>query len=127
MTPFWQTLTIAIISALSSGGVVSLITFFVTRHDQKKQKEEEAQSEESRMILALGHDKIAYLTRKFVKRGGITQAEMANLAGLYAPYRAMGGNGDGKAGYEACEKLPIIADDEADRRDIEIKRKEYEL
>lgn len=127
MTPFWQTLTIAVISALSSGGVVSLITFFVTRHDQKKQKEEEAQSEESRMILALGHDKIAYLTRKFVKRGGITQAEMANLAGLYAPYRAMGGNGDGKAGYEACEKLPIIADDEADRRDIEIKRKEYGL
>ena len=127
MTPFWQTLTIAIISALSSGGVVSLITFFVSRHDIKKQKEEEAQSETSRMILALGHDKIAYLTRKFIRRGGITQTEMANLAGLYAPYRAMGGNGDGKAGYEACEKLPIIADDEADRRDIEIKRKEYEL
>lgn len=82
MTPFWQTLTIAIISALSSGGVVSLITFFVSRHDMKKQKEEEAQSETSRMILALGHDKIAYLTRKFIRRGGITQTEMANLAGL---------------------------------------------
>ena len=127
MTPFWQTLTIAIISALSSGGVVSLITFFVSRHDIKKQKEEEAQRETSRMILALGHDKIAYLTRKFIRRRGVTQTEMANLAGLYAPYRAMGGNGDGKAGYEACEKLPIITDDEADRRDIEIKRKEYEL
>ena len=127
MTPFWQTLTIAIISALSSGGVVSLITFFVSRHDMKKQKEEEAQSETSRMILALGHDKIAYLTRKFIRRRGVTQTEMANLAGLYAPYRAMGGNGDGKAGYEACEKLPIITDDEADRRDIETKRKEYEL
>ena len=127
MTPFWQTLTIAIISALSSGGVVSLITFFVSRHDMKKQKEEEAQSETSRMILALGHDKIAYLTRKFIRRRGVTQTEMANLAGLYAPYRAMGGNGDGKAGYEACEKLPIISDDEADRRDIAIKRKEYEL
>lgn len=127
MTPFWQTLTIAIISALSSGGVVSLITFFVTRHDKKKEKEEEAQSETSRMILALGHDKIAYLTRKFIRRRGVTQTEMANLAGLYAPYRAMGGNGDGKAGYEACEKLPIISDDEADRRDIAIKRKEYEL
>ena len=127
MTPFWQTLTIAIISALSSGGVVSLITYFVSRHDMKKQKEEEAQSETSRMILALGHDKIAYLTRKFIRRRGVTQTEMANLAGLYAPYRAMGGNGDGKAGYEACEKLPIITDDEADRRDIAIKRKEYEL
>lgn len=127
MTPYWQTLTIAIISALSSGGVVSLITFFVSRHDMRKQKEEEAQSETSRMILALGHDKIAYLTRKFIRRGGITQTELANLSGLYGPYRAMGGNGDGKAGYEACEKLPIIADDEADRRDIAIKRKEYEL
>lgn len=127
MTPFWQTLTIAIISALSSGGVVSLITFFVSRHDMKKQKEEEAQSETSRMILALGHDKIAYLTRKFIRRGGITQTELANLSGLYGPYRAMGGNGDGKAGFEACEKLPVISDDEADRRDIEIKRKEYGL
>lgn len=125
MTPFWQTLTIAIISALSSGGIVSLITFFVSRHDMKKQKEEEAQSETSRMILALGHDKIAYLTRKFIRRGGITQTELANLSGLYGPYRAMGGNGDGKAGFEACEKLPVISDDEADRRDIEIKRKEY--
>jgi len=127
MTPFWQTLTIAIISALSSGGVVSLITFFVSRHDMRKQKEEEAQSETSRMILALGHDKIAYLTRKFIRRGGITQTELANLSGLYGPYRAMGGNGDGKAGFEACEKLPVISDDEADRRDIEIKRKEYGL
>lgn len=127
MTPFWQTLTIAIISALSSGGIVSLITFFVSRHDMKKQKEEEAQSETSRMILALGHDKIAYLTRKFIRRGGITQTELANLSGLYGPYRAMGGNGDGKAGFEACEKLPVISDDEADRRDIEIKRKEYGL
>ena len=127
MTPFWQTLTIAVISALSSGGVVSLITFFVSRHDMKKQKEEEAQSETSRMILALGHDKIAYLTRKFIRRGGITQTELANLSGLYGPYRAMGGNGDGKAGFEACEKLPVISDDEADRRDIEIKRKEYGL
>ena len=127
MTPFWQTLTIAIISALSSGGVVSLITFFVSRHDMRKQKEEEAQSETSRMILALGHDKIAYLTRKFIRRGGITQTEHANLSGLYGPYRAMGGNGDGKAGFEACGKLPVISDDEADRRDIEIKRKEYEL
>ena len=127
MTPFWQTLTIAIISALSSGGVVSLITFFVSRHDMKKQKEKEAQSETSRMILALGHDKIAYLTRKFIRRGGITQTELANLSGLYGPYRAMGGNGDGKAGFEACEKLPVISDDEADRRDIEIKRKEYGL
>lgn len=127
MTPFWQTLTIAIISALSSGGVVSLVQFFVTRHDKAKEKEDEEQSETSKMILALGHDKIACLTRKFIRRGGITQTEMANLAGLYAPYRAMGGNGDGKAGYEACEKLPIIADDEADRRDIEIKRKEYGL
>ena len=125
MTPFWQTLTIAIISALSSGGIVSLITFFVSRHDMKKQKEEEAQSETSRMILALGHDKIAYLTRKFIRRGGITQTELANLSGLYGPYRAMGGNGDGKAGFEACGKLPVISDDEADRRDIEIKRKEY--
>lgn len=127
MTPFWQTLTIAIISALSSGGVVSLITFFVSRHDMKKQKEEEAQSETSRMILALGHDKIAYLTRKFIRRGGITQTELANLSGLYGPYRAMGGNGDGKAGFEACEKLPVISDDEADRRDLEINRKEYGL
>lgn len=127
MNPFLQNLTTALISALGSGGLVSLVTFFVSRHDKKKERETETQSEESKMILALGHDKIAFLTRKFIRRGGITQAEMANLTGLYGPYRAMGGNGDGKAGFEACEKLPIIADDEADRRDMEIKRKEYAI
>lgn len=127
MNPFLQNLTTALISALGSGGLVSLVTFFVSRHDKIKERETETQSEESKMILALGHDKIAFLTRKFIRRGGITQAEMANLAGLYGPYRAMGGNGDGKAGFEACEKLPIIADDEADRRDMEIKRKEYAI
>ena len=88
MTPFWQNITIAIVSALGSGGFVSLVQFFVTRHDKAKEKEDEEQSETSKMILALGHDKIAYLTRKFIRRGGITQTEMANLAGLYAPYRA---------------------------------------
>jgi hypothetical protein len=37
MTPFWQDITIAIISALGAGGFVSLVQFFVTRHDKAKE------------------------------------------------------------------------------------------
>lgn len=48
------------------------IQFLITRHDQKKNalsKHEQAQND---MIIGLGHDKLLYLTDKFVQRGGIT-------------------------------------------------------
>lgn len=77
------------------------------------------------MLIGLGHDKLLYLTDKFVQRGGITLKERRNLDYLYKPYHAAGGNGDCQIGYEACEKLPTLSDEEAATLERKMKRREY--
>lgn len=126
MDPQTQTMIItAIITALTSSGFISLILYFIQRHDKKKDAEAANKSVQSRMLLGLGHDKIVYLTDKYVRRGAITLKEKRNLQFLYEPYREMGGNGDCKIGYDACESLPVISEEAADELDIKTKRKEY--
>ena len=94
-----------IAAVIGSNALFAFIQFLITRHDQKKNalsKHEQAQND---MIIGLGHDKLLYLTDK--------------------PYREAGGNGDCQIGYEACEKLPTLSDEEAMALDRRIKRREY--
>ena len=123
MNPTLQT----IISSLTSSGFVALVIFLITRWDKKKEAERTKDSAESRMLLGLGHDKIVYLTDKYVRRGAISLKEKRNLEFLYKPYAELGGNGDCKVGYDACQHLPVVSDDEAQHMDIETKRREYYL
>lgn len=123
MNPTLQT----IISSLTSSGFVALVIFLITRWDKKKEAENAKDSAESRMLLGLGHDKIVYLTDKYVRRGAISLKEKRNLEFLYKPYAELGGNGDCKVGYDACQHLPVVSDDEAQHMDIETKRREYYL
>ncbi len=127
MDPHDQMIITALISALSSSGVMSLVLYLIQRHDRIKDQKAAENSAQSRMLLGLGHDKIIYITDKFVRRGCITLKEKRNLEFLYKPYHDMGGNGDCKIGYEACQELPVVSEDEADKADIELKRKEYNL
>ena len=60
-----------------------------------------------------------------MQRGGVTLKERRNLDYIYKPYREAGGNGDCQFGYEACEKLPTLSDEEAMALDRRIKRREY--
>lgn len=119
------TIVAAIIAGLTSSGFMSLVIYLLQRHDKKKDKESENESAMSRMLLGLGHDKILYLTSKYVKRGAITLKEKTNLKCLVGPYFDLGGNGDCEIGYDACLKLPVVSDDEADLMDVNHKRKEY--
>ena len=114
-----------VVAVIGSNALFAFIQFLITRHDQKKNalsKHEQAQND---MIIGLGHDKLLYLTDKFVQRGGITLKERRNLDYIYRPYRAAGGNGDCQIGYEACEKLPTLSEEEAAAMDRKIKRREY--
>lgn len=106
----------ALVTAFSSSGVMSLVIFLIQRRDKRRD-----------LLFGLGHDKIIYLTDKYVRRGAITLKEKRNLEILYIPYREMGGNGDCKIGYEACERLDIVSDEDADLMDTHLKRKEYGL
>lgn len=72
MNPESQMVLTAIITALTSSGVMSFIIYLIQRRDKKREKEEANNSAQSRMLLGLGHDRIIYLTDRFVRRGAIT-------------------------------------------------------
>lgn len=117
----------AVITALTSSGVMSLVIYLLQRRDKKKEAEDRAESAATRMLLGLGHDKIVYLTDKYVRRGAITLKEKRNLDFLYKPYSDLGGNGDCRIGYDACQKLAVVSEDQAEEMDVLIKRKEYDI
>lgn len=127
MDPNVQIVITSLISALSSSGVTSLIIYLLQRRDKRKDELAAKKSGQSQMLLGLGHDKIIYLTDRYVKRGAITLKEKRNLEFLYQPYAELGGNGDCKIGYDACQQLPVVSEEEAMYMDIVIKRKEYGL
>lgn len=69
-------------------------------------------------LMALTHDKIIHLGRRYQKRGGITLSEQSNLKMLYEPYHKLGGNHDGDTWYNFCmEDLPVLTEEEAIKRD----------
>ena len=76
-------------------------------------------------IIGLGHDKLVYLTGRIAQRGCITLKEKSNLEALYKPYSRLGGNGDGKTGYEHCMTLDVVSEERARELDREIKRHAY--
>ena len=115
----------AVISALTSSGFMSLIIYLLQRRDKKKDLEDANSSAQTRMLIGLGHDRVISLTDRYVRRGSITLKEKRNLEYLYAPYRDMGGNGDCKIGYDACQELPVVSEEAAEQADIEFRRKEY--
>jgi hypothetical protein len=114
-----------IVAIIGSNALFSFLQYLITRHDMRNRTQSDAEKNQSDMILGLGHDKILYLTDKIIQRGCITMKEKRNLKSLYEPYQRLGGNGDCQVGYEACEKLPIVSDQEAFDKDCERKKKEY--
>ena len=109
-----------IIAIFGSNALFAFIQFLISRHDKRKAAENIAEKEQSNMILGLGHDRILYLTDKYVRRGAITLKEKRNLEYLYRPYKAMHGNGDCEIGYNACAELQVISDNDAVRLDKQI-------
>ena len=106
-----------LLATIGSSGLTSFIMFMINRHDRRKENEEADNSIRAKMLVGLGHDRILYITDRIVKRGGITLKEKRNLRYLYEPYKDLGGNGDCEIGYEACQKLPVITEEEARERD----------
>ena len=93
----WVEMAITIITAVfaSSG----LWTFLQSKKEKKDAK--------TQMILGLGHDRIIYLCKSFLKQGWISADDYENLHDyLYQPYKAMGGNGTAERLMEEVKKLP---------------------
>jgi hypothetical protein len=114
-----------LIAIVGSNALFTFVQFLITRHDNRKNALSKHERAQNAMLIGLGHDKLLYLTDKFVQRGGITLKERRNLDYLYKPYHEAGGNGDCQIGYEACEKLPTLSDEEAATLERKMKRREY--
>ena len=98
MNPIFQMIITVLCTVLASSGFWIII--------QKKIEKKDVQT---RMLIGLGHDKILYLGKEYIKRGSITMDEYENLNDyLYSPYKEMGGNGSAKRVMEEVNKLPII-------------------
>lgn len=95
--PAWLEMAVTIFgSVMASSGLWAFIVKIQEKKDIK-----------SRMLLGLGHDKIIYLCKCYLKRGYITVDEYENLHDyLYLPYKAMGGNGTAEKLMKEVDQLP---------------------
>lgn len=83
-------------------------------------KKTESKSCYTRLLLGLAHDRITYLSMKYLERGIVTQDEYENLYQfLYQPYMEIGGNGTAKRLMDEVNKLTIVKN-----QPICIKKKE---
>ena len=91
-----------ILACLGSSGLFTFLQFIITAIINSKKP-----SNETKLLLALAHDKIIYLCKQAIDKGFITQDEYDNILQLYTPYRNAGGNHLAKKYFEEVEKLPI--------------------
>ena len=64
-----------------------------------------------KLLMGLAHDRIVYLSMKYIERGWIFHDEYENLrVYLYDPYIEMGGNGASNRLMSEVNKLPITAE-----------------
>lgn len=113
--------------AITSLGLGSLITFFVTRHDNKKNyyRLTQENAEEIREIkkdiaiirgMSLGslYDRAKFLGEQYIKRGYISLDEFADYKKyIYTPYHEGGGDGTIDKIMREVEELPIESKKEA--------------
>lgn len=97
MEPYKEIIITLIVAIIGSNGIWALILAMA-----------EKKSSKNNMILGLGHDRIIFLEKKYIKRGYITPDEYENLHDyLYVPYRKMGGNGTAEKLMKIVDTLPM--------------------
>lgn len=97
----------------SGASIVSLITYFVSRHDRKKEAKRSLLNDIADAVVGLDHDRITYLGQKYIDRGYITQRDYENLVDyLYKPYKKLGGNGTAEKVISEVRELPLKEDHE---------------
>ena len=97
-----ESIVVALIGAvgvLLGGGIVTLITFFVQRHDNKNDA-----------LMGLLHERIIDKADMYQKRGYISLCELNDFEKyLFNPYKKLGGNGSAETAYNILKTLPHAA------------------
>lgn len=104
-------------------GLLGLITRKWSQMRRDQEQREKAIDDELKSqgiaILALLHNQIFSLGRRYLGRGWITIQELDNLEGLYTAYHDKGGNGTGTEIYRRCRSLPIKPDTGPEMKEME--------
>ena len=108
MNPWLEKILTIVIAVFTCSGFWAYLISRREKKDREKQKEEEKNSASSLMLVGLGHDRIIYLSMKYIERGWISNDEYEDLMNyLYLPYKKMGGNGTAERIIEEVKRLPI--------------------
>lgn len=98
---------------LASGGLWSFVSKKQdVRLAELEKKKQEEQNEivkndiNNKLLLGLAHDRLMYLTNKYLDNGWISAEEYENLMYMYQPYIQSGGNGAVERNMNKVEKLP---------------------
>ena len=108
-----QAIVSVLTAVLASGG---LWTFLSKQQDLKLQKleqrrkadeEERAKNDvKTKLLVGLAHDRLIYLTNKYLEEGWVSSENYENLTYMYEPYIKAGGNGTVKRNMEMVKELP---------------------
>lgn len=100
-------------AVLASGG---LWNFLSKKQDMRLAELEKQKAEEqnenlkndfnNKLLLGLAHDRLMYLTNKYLDNGWVSAEEYENLMYMYTPYIQSGGNGAVERNMKKVEKLP---------------------
>lgn len=97
-----QTIIVAIIAAISSSGVSSIILYMLQRRD----KQSDTEKLKTQMLLGLANECIVRRASEYMDRGWIEWDEKKELIKyLYEPYKALGGDGSIEQLMEDVMKL----------------------
>lgn len=92
-----------LVAVFASTGFWSLAQYVIGIIREKKS----GSSSEKKLLVALAHDKICYLSKCAITDGYISQDDYDNLAQMVEPYFEAGGNHLAKKYWEEVQKLPI--------------------
>lgn len=99
---------VAIIAAVSSSGVSSLLIYLLQRRDKRKDQETDREKAKTQILVGLARECIVDRC-KYHLESGITYDEWRDLEEhLYKPYRALGGNGTAERLMKDVSSLQFI-------------------
>lgn len=88
----------------------------------------EMQDASKKLLMGLAHDRIMYLSMRYIERGWIFRDEYENLRiYLYEPYIEMKGDGASKRLMDEVDKLPITSDPGQNSLDYEVISKKEKI
>lgn len=104
-----------ILACLGSSGLASVIVAMLNRKWAKDDREDsriEAIVNAEKVVMV---DRVRWLSKQYMAQGCISLEDKENIKEMYKAYKALGGNGHLDTAMDEINKLPVGAEDCAER------------